>query len=286
MNSDRTWHKKVSIVTPSFNQAPFIEEALWSVKNQACQPIEHIVVDGGSTDGTLEILKRLSSQVGWEHLRWISELDQGQSDALNKGFRMATGEIVGWLNSDDRYRPGCFRAVLDGFDRCPEADVLYGDYTWIDESGKITRIRREISFSYFVLMYHRVLYIPSTATFFKKSIFDHGHFVDTHLHYAMDYEFFVRLAQNGYRFQHISSLLADFRWHSQNKTVKSTEGPFRELDEVVRRNSPLLLAFSSERSKTFVLNCLRTAAAALRYTEKLSRGYYFPSWNRKSVTTV
>src|SRR5580658_3296860 len=135
---------KLSIVTPSFNQAQFIEATLRSVKSQHYPALEHIVVDGASTDSTVEILKRFAAMPGWEHLRWISEEDRGQSDAINKGFRMATGDIIGWLNSDDRYRPGCFRAVVEAFKANPDIDILYGDYTWIDETGRILQVRREI----------------------------------------------------------------------------------------------------------------------------------------------
>src|SRR5271167_3324155 len=103
--------QRISIVTPSFKQARFFEECLASVQSQGCAGVEHIVMDGASADGTVEILKRYSGEASYGHLEWRSEPDQGQSDALNKGFRMATGEIVGWLNSHDRYRPGCFRAV-------------------------------------------------------------------------------------------------------------------------------------------------------------------------------
>ncbi len=99
---------RISIVTPSYNQAPFIEEALQSVKDQNYPSLEHIVIDGASTDSTVSILEKYSQTPGWQHLRWVSERDQGQSDALNKGFRMAKGDIIGWLNSDDRYRPFCF----------------------------------------------------------------------------------------------------------------------------------------------------------------------------------
>src|SRR5215467_1765166 len=121
---------KISIVTPSFNHDGFIEEALLSVKKQNYPNLEHIVVDGGSTDGTLEILQRYGSQPGWGHLRWTSEPDHGQSDALNKGFRLAQGDIVGWLNSDDRYRVGCLQKIVQAFSTHSQADVIYGDYTW------------------------------------------------------------------------------------------------------------------------------------------------------------
>src|SRR6266481_7579947 len=108
---------KISIVTPTFNQAAFIEEALLSVKEQHYENVEHIVIDGASTDGTVELLRRYCGQPGWEHLRWISEPDRGQSDALNKGCQLITGDIVGWLNSDDRYRPRCFAEVVEAFNK-------------------------------------------------------------------------------------------------------------------------------------------------------------------------
>src|ERR1700730_2129145 len=100
---------KISIVSPSYNQAKFLGACLSSVKEENYPYIEHIVVDGGSTDGSVELLREYSSRSGWSHLRWISEPDRGQSDALNKGFRMVTGSIIGWLNSDDIYLPSSFQ---------------------------------------------------------------------------------------------------------------------------------------------------------------------------------
>lgn len=264
----------ISIVTPSFNQAAFLEEALWSVKNQHYPYTEHLIIDGGSTDRTIEILRNYSSQPDWKHLSWVSEHDRGQSDALNKGFRMARGQIVGWLNSDDRYRSGCFRSVLEGFRKYPNMDVVYGDYTWIDERGRITQIRREIGFSHFILKYHHTLCIPSTATFFKRRIFEEGQFIDEDLHYSMDYEFFLRLAGTGYRFKHIRRLLADFRWHSQSKTVLASDGQLREFEGIVTKNSALLKRFRGQNARNLVLKGLRVIAASRRYSEKLLRGSY------------
>lgn len=270
---------KITIVTPSYNQAAFIEEALWSVKNQRYPLVEHCVVDGGSTDETVKILNRYSSQSGWEHLRWISEPDRGQSDALNKGFRMATGDIVGWLNSDDRYRRGCFHAVLDEFANSPGTDLLYGDYTYIDERGRVWKIRREIEFSRFILSYHRVLYIPTTSTFFRRRIFDEDNWIDLRFHYAMDYEFFLRLAEKGYRFQHVPKLLADFRWHRDSKSGAHPEKQLAEHDAIATSYSRILMNLKSGLAKRLALCGLRVAAAGLRYSQKLVRGYYFKQFS-------
>lgn len=265
---------QISIVTPSYNQSAFLEEALLSVKNQDYPRFEHLVVDGASSDGSVEILRKFSGQPGWDHLRWVSERDDGQSDALNKGFKMAKGDIVGWLNSDDRYRPGCFQLISDSFRAYPSADVIYGDYTWIDECGRVTCIRREIEFSNFILAYHRILYIPTTSTFFRRRIFDEGNAIDTRLHYSMDYDFFLRLASQGYRFRHIRQLLADFRWHQNSKSGSQSEKQLAEHDRVAVSNSRILRSLPEGKRREIALFTLRKVAASLRYAEKLARGYY------------
>ena len=265
----------VSIVTPSFNQAAFVSEALLSVKNQGYDNLEHLVIDGGSTDGTVDILRHYSDQEHWNHLHWVSERDRGQSDALNKGFGRAKGDIVGWLSSDDRYRPGCFDSVVKVFEANPEVDILYGDYTWIDEAGRVYQVRREIEFSHFILLYHRVLYIPTTATFFRRRVFEEGNWLDERLHYALDFEFFMRLAVRGYRFRHLPALLADFRMHRASKTGCMPHKQLEEKDQVMQRYSPLLRGIRSPVPRRAVLGLLRSSAATLRYSEKLMRGYYF-----------
>jgi len=252
----------------------FLEECLESVQSQNCSGVEHIVIDGVSTDGAFEILRDYSGKASYGHLHWTSEPDQGQSDALNKGFRMARGDIVGWLNSDDRYRPGCFQAIAEAFEKNPDVDILYGDYTWIDKSGRVLKIRREIEFNQFVLSYHRVLYIPTTATFFRRRIFDEGNFLDLQYHYSMDYEFFLRLARKGYRFKHMPGLLADFRWHTNSKSGAHPERQFSEHDAIAASYSKVLRKLGNETSKKLTLSALRLAAAGLRYSEKLVRGYY------------
>lgn len=273
---------KITIVTPSFNQGRYIEEALLSVKKQDYPNLEHIVIDGGSTDQTLDILKRYGDRTDWRHLRWVSERDRGQSDALNKGFRAATGEIIGWLNSDDRYRPGAFAALMQAWHSHPGADILYGDYTWIDQSGRVRRVRREIEFSQFILQYHRVLYIPTTATFFRRRIIDDRNWIDVRLHFAMDYDFFLRLAEHGYRFQHVGALLADFRQHADAKSA-SRRKHLQEHDSIAAKYSPLLRRLKGRASRMIALKSLRSAAAVLRYSEKLLRGYYFEQFRPSAL---
>lgn len=264
-----------SIVTPSFNQGAFIGEALRSVSNQNGHGCEHWVIDGGSTDGTVEALRSYSEEDAGKRLRWISEPDRGQSDALNKGFARASGDIIGWLNSDDRYRAGCFELVAKVFEENPDVDVVYGDYTWMDERGRIFRIRREIEFSHFILRYHRVLYIATTATFFRRRVFDEGARLEETWNYAMDFAFFLELAKRGYRFLHIPVLLADFRFQPDSKTCTAAHKQLEEIEAILRLHSPILGRLRSRASQHLVTASLRLCAGAMRYAEKFLRGYYF-----------
>jgi len=275
-------HLKFSIVTPSFNQSGYLGEALDSVYRQNWNNVEHIVMDGGSEDETVRLLREHSARPGWEHLQWKSERDRGQAHALNKGFAAAEGTIVGWLNSDDRYLPGCFERVAAAFAQHPDADVVYGDYRCIDERGNPMRIRREIEFSRFVLLYHRVLYIPTTTTFFRKRVFEQGNFLDERLHFAMDAEFFVRLAREGYRFRHLRALLADFRFQPDSKTCCAPEKQLEEKRGVMERYSPTLNAVPWPMLRRGVGRLLSSSAAVMRYSEKLVRGCYLEELRRRS----
>lgn len=265
----------ISIVTPSFNQGRFLAEALISVREQQYDDLEHIVIDGGSNDDTISVLRHYSEAECWKHLRWTSGPDRGQSHALNKGFALARGDVIGWLNSDDRYRTGCLNYVSGIFQERPDVDVVYGDYTWIDENGCTSQLRREIEFSYFILLYHRVLYIPTTATFVRRRVFEEGNWLDESLHYAMDFEFFVKLASRGYAFLHVPATLGEFRFQRTSKTCSAPHKQLEEVDRVMQRNSPLLRRLQSSAVRGGALAMLRSCAAAMRYSEKFVRGYYF-----------
>jgi glycosyltransferase involved in cell wall biosynthesis len=270
----------ISIVTPSFNQSEYIGDALESVRLQNDKCCEHLVIDGMSTDGTIDVLRCQAAKQERQSLVWTSEKDSGQSEALNKGFRRARGEIIGWLNSDDRYRAGCFEHVVEAFENNPEVDIFYGDYRTVDETGRMLKVRREIEFNAFVLRYHRTLYIPTTTTFFRRRIFEEDNWLDEKLHYAMDLEFFIRLADRGYRFKHIPQLLADFRMQPKSKTCSSPDRQRLEHQQVVFATAPILRRLKTRDSRVLMLSCLRPVACVMRYSEKMLRGYYWEQLRR------
>jgi glycosyltransferase involved in cell wall biosynthesis len=266
---------KISIVTPSLNQGAYLDETLESIRSQNYPAVEHLVLDGVSTDETVALLKAKTGSE-WRHLYWISEPDGGCTQALNKGIRLASGDIIGWLNSDDRYREGCLETVAKVFEQHPDIDIVYGDFTFMDEQGNHLRVRREIEFNRLVLFYHRISSIPSTSTFFRRRIFDEGNFFDESLQFAMDYEFFVRLANKGYRYKHIRALLADFRLHSKSKTCATGARQLAETRMTMRKYSPIALGVKNKALRTFCFGAMQIVAPLIRYTEKLLRGYYLP----------
>ena len=204
---------KISIITPSYNQTDFIEETIRSIHSQGYPNLEHIVLDGGSNDGTVEILGRYETV-----LRWISEPDKGQADAINKGFKQATGDIVAWLNSDDIYLPAALQLVADFFEQHPEIDVVYGDYQLIDSTGNVLLRKKEIPFDYNILLYG-LDYISQPTTFFRQHVFERVGYLEETLHYGLDWEYWLRMAQAGCRFAHIPHYLAATRWHNEAKTL-------------------------------------------------------------------
>lgn len=237
----RPWHRgkgcasvKISIITPSFNQGSFIESTISSVLAQTGEfELEYIIVDGGSTDNTLEILKRHEGRA-----RIISEPDQGQSDALNKGFHMATGDVLGWLNSDDLYEPRALQKVALAWLEQPFY-WCFGDCRIIDaQNREIRRVitqykkRQAAAFSYARLL--RRDFISQPAVFFSKRAFEETGLLDLRLHYAMDYDYWLRLA-NRRDPLYIPEFLASFRWHPESKNSRRYPLAAREAYEVALR---------------------------------------------------
>ncbi len=221
-------HPLVTIVTPSFNQGSFIAETIESVLQQDFSPIEYWVIDGGSTDNTLQILGRYADRI-----KWVSERDQGQADAVNKGFRLAAGQILGWLNSDDTYLPGAVRKVVDYFDHHPEVAMVYGEAYNTDAQGNI--IERFPTEPYDHRRLAETCFISQPAVFIRRSVLDEVGLLDGTLQYTLDYEYWMRVGKR-FRIAHVPELLATSRVHAATKTVAKRKEAHQELISTVQRH--------------------------------------------------
>jgi glycosyltransferase involved in cell wall biosynthesis len=221
----------VSIVTPSFNHCQFIEDTIVSVKDQTYPHIEHIIVDGGSTDGTVQMLRRYEGQY---NMRWFSGPDQGQADAINKGFELAGGEILCWLNSDDTYLSASLIArIVTLFAAHPDAQIITGGARFLDEFGKPVAPFRVAS----GLVQHQYLRYAATiiqpATFFKREVLGQID-CDISLHYAFDWDFFIRLSENATVLP-VDDFWAGYRLSGSNKTFTGGARRLAELRLVTGR---------------------------------------------------
>ncbi len=205
----------VSIVTPSLNQGAYVEETILSVKNQTYPRVEHIIIDGGSTDNTLDVIKKYD---GAYNMRWISEPDEGQSDAINKGWRMATGEILAYLNSDDTYMPRAVETAVRWLTDHPDVDMLYGDCSIIGKSGEVTGQYPAADFNLAELLCGRNM-IPQPAVFLRKEVLDGVGYLDTNLHRTMDYDLWARIGLKC-KVKYIPQLLASFRIYPGTKGMR------------------------------------------------------------------
>lgn len=218
---------KVSVVTPSFNQGCFIERTLDSVAQQQGVDVEHVVFDGGSTDDTVAILNRYSSSV-----RWVSEQDKGQTDAVNKGIRATDGEVIGWLNSDDIYYPGALKLVIEYFESHPDIDVVYGQADHIDTEDRPFEEYPVEEWDFQRLLFHCFLCQP--AVFFRRRVVEQYGLLDDTLNYCMDYGYWVRLAKAGVRFGYLKHKLAGSRMYPDNKTLGARCKVHAEINEMLR----------------------------------------------------
>lgn len=220
----------VSIVTPSYNQGRFIQEAIDSVLSQDYPLIEYLVVDGGSDDETLDVLRGYGTE-----LRWISEPDRGQADAINKGFRRTHGQILGWLNADDVYKPGAVLKAVQVFLAHPEIGLVYGLADEIDENGVvITEALATFSFDFDRLL-NRGDYITQPATFFRREPFEQIDGLNANLHWSLDYDLWLRLARHtGARLLPVH--LASSRVHETTKTMTGALPRLEEIEGMIREH--------------------------------------------------
>lgn len=249
----------------------FLEQCIKGVLYQNYSNWEHIVIDGLSQDETLVILKK------YPHLKWISEPDSGLSNALNKGIRMATGDIIGWCCADDYYLPGAFKVCIDAFQKDPSLMFLYGDYRNIDADGRPQSIKREIGYDPFILKYGHMCYIATPAAFWRKSLHDNGLMFNEDLHYSMDSEFILRCVLAGHRFQHIPTLLCDFRVHSDTKSANPKQR--LEHEEILRSNLKLLHILQTP-FYSILRRALLGLARSERTLKRAMKGCYIEQWWR------
>lgn len=228
----------VCIVTPSYNQAPWIEATIQSVLRQDYAPIRYIVMDGGSTDGTIDILRRYDRQI-----EWVSQADNGQTDAINKGFARGGGEILTWLNSDDTLEPGAVRAAVEYLVKQPDIAVVYGDANFIDPAGRfIGRCAHVEPFNRHRLL-HYSDFIVQPAAFFRRSVFEAVGGLDPELNWAMDYDLWLKIAKH-HRMAYIPRVMANYRWFGANKTAMGGIKRIEEVERVARRHgAPQLPAY-------------------------------------------
>lgn len=209
----------VSVITPTFGMADRIERCIRSISEQSYPNVEHVVVDGGSTDGTIEILQRSSG------VRWVSEPDRGQSDAINKGLRTAAGDVIGWLNADDELAPGAIRRIVDALAANPLAGLAYGDIDVV-EPDRTWRLDASPTFGMSALWRGTTIWQP--GTFWTRWAQEAVGEIDEEFHLAMDFEYWLRFAKAGIDGVHVPHVLARFEIHDSSKTGVASKLDFAE----------------------------------------------------------
>jgi glycosyltransferase involved in cell wall biosynthesis len=214
---------RIAVVTPSYNTGRHLAAAIESVLGQDYSNVDYLVMDGSSTDESIEVLRGFNGKV-----RWVSQKDDGQSDALRRGFEQTTGDILTWLNSDDTFAPGAFKIVAEFFAAHPDVALVYGDAKFIDADGALIGPCVHVEPFNAKRLVHYSDFIVQPAAFFRRSAYEAVGGIDTTLHFGMDYDLWLKLAKQ-FKVEYLPQHLGNYRWLTDNKTAT---GSFRRLDEI------------------------------------------------------
>lgn len=252
----------ISLVTCSYQQAKFLEPAIRSVLDQRYSALEYLIMDGGSTDGSADIIRRHADRLAY----WVSGKDGGQTDALATGFSRCTGDICGWLCSDDLLLPGALDTVAHFFSTHPDIDVVYGDALWIDEGGRLLRPKAETGFDPFVLHYDHN-YLPQPSTFWRRDLYEKVGGLNRNLNLTMDGDLWARFAASG-RIAHVRNYLSCMRYYTTQKT--------RALRaEALREGRFLRERYQNRTGVVWPVSIAYPIAKARRMVAKLAGGCYW-----------
>ncbi len=217
---------RISVVTPSFQQAQFLDETMASIHNQNYPNLEHIVIDGGSTDRSVDIIRENEGRLDY----WISEPDEGQTDALIKGFARSTGDIQCCVNSDDLFEPWTLGEVASYFERHPEVEFVYGDSIWIDQEGGVIKPKREHAFNRFIWIYDHN-FIPQPSTFWRRSLYERVGGLDPGFDLAMDADLWIRFAKET-KPRHVRRNWSRMRFYAEQKNTRFRTASIQEVETI------------------------------------------------------
>jgi glycosyltransferase involved in cell wall biosynthesis len=262
----------ISLVTCSYQQGRFLRSTMESVLRQGYPSLEYLVIDGGSRDGSVDIIREYAPQLAY----WVSEKDAGQTDALIKGFERSSGEIMGWLCSDDLLLPGALQAVGEFFQRHPDVDMVYGDALWVDAQGAPLRAKKEIPWDRFIFLFDHN-YLAQPSAFWRRRLYERCGGLDRRLHLTMDSDLWLRFSRQTQPV-HLPQYLSCMRFYAEQKT-RALKGSGRREDEALRRREAPYLAslpraplHSIARLKRWIAKALAGGYGARVPSEYLTTG--------------
>jgi glycosyltransferase involved in cell wall biosynthesis len=278
----------VSIITPSYNQAAFLEQTMRSVLDQNYPHIEYLVADGGSDDGSVEIIKRYADRLAW----WVSEKDKGQAEAINKGFARAKGKYIAWVNSDDFYQPGAIRAAVAELEAHPDAGMVFGDVQVVDQDGKILNSLHYGNWGLKELMMFHIIGQP--AVFMRRAVLEKAGYLDMSYHFMLDHQLWLRMGlQAGIRY--VPQLWAGAHYHEDCKNLAQAaefgKDAYRivewmqkapEFDESMAVIAPYVKAGAERINGFYLLDAKEYAASFRSYWQGflLAPEIILPEWYR------